>query len=99
VISTQGTHGHLLGAASAMELAVAILSITESILPATAHLEQVDPNCSLNHVAKVAVLDHPVDHALSFSTGFGGTNVALIASKERALPRKRATSQSLERPI
>jgi 3-oxoacyl-[acyl-carrier-protein] synthase II len=76
-----------------MELAVAILSITESFLPATAHLERVDPNCSLNHVAEVAVLDHPVDHALSFSTGFGGTNVALIASRERELPNKRAMQQ------
>lgn len=93
VSSTKGIHGHLLGAASAMELAVAILSITESFLPATAHLERVDPNCSLNHVAEVAVLDHPVDHALSFSTGFGGTNVALIASRERELPNKRAMQQ------
>jgi 3-oxoacyl-(acyl-carrier-protein) synthase len=95
VSSTKGIHGHLLGAASAMELAVAILAITESFLPATAHLERVDPNCPLNHVAEVAVLDHPVDHALSFSTGFGGTNVALIASRERALPNKRATQQSI----
>lgn len=93
VSSTKGIHGHLLGAASAMELAVAILSITESFLPATAHLERVDPNCPLNHVAEVAVLDHAVDHALSFSTGFGGTNVALIASRERALPNKRAVQQ------
>jgi len=93
VSSTKGIHGHLLGAASAMELAVAILAITESFLPATAHLERVDPNCPLNHVAEVAVLDHPVNHALSFSTGFGGTNVALIASRERALPNKRAVQQ------
>lgn len=99
VSSTKGIHGHLLGAASAMELAVAILSITESFLPATAHLERVDPNCPLNHVAKVAVLNHPVNHALSFSTGFGGTNVALIASKERTLPIKRATQQIIEQPV
>ena len=92
VSSTKGIHGHLLGAASAMELAITILSISESLLPATAHLDQVDPNCALNHVAKVAVPDHAVEHALSLSTGFGGTNVALIASKEHALAQKHASA-------
>lgn len=88
VSSTKGIHGHLLGAASALELATAVLAISQSFLPATAHLEEVDPECVLNHVAKTPVLDHPVLHALSLSAGFGGTNVALIASAELELPIK-----------
>jgi len=88
VSSTKAIHGHLLGAASAMELAVAVLAVSESFLPATAHLDEVDPECRLNHIAKHPVLDHPVEHALSLSAGFGGANVALVVSKEHHLPSK-----------
>jgi 3-oxoacyl-(acyl-carrier-protein) synthase len=88
VSSTKAIHGHLLGAASALELAISILAISESFLPATANLDEIDPACALNHVAKTPVFDHPVEHALSFSAGFGGTNVALIASLEQKLPQK-----------
>lgn len=80
VSSTKAIHGHLLGAASAIELVVAILSICDSFLPATAYLDEVDPACALNHVAQYPVFDHPVKNAMSFSAGFGGTNVALVVS-------------------
>jgi 3-oxoacyl-(acyl-carrier-protein) synthase len=86
VSATKAIHGHLLGAASALELAITVLAVHQSFLPATAHLEQIDPKCALNHVAKVPVFHHPLAHALSFSAGFGGTNVALIASAEAELP-------------
>ncbi len=89
VSSTKAIHGHLLGAASALELAISILAISESFLPATANLDEIDPACDLNHVANSPMLEHPVDHALSFSAGFGGTNVALIASAEQKLPQKK----------
>jgi len=85
VSSTKGIHGHLLGAASAMELATAILAINQSFLPATAHLDEVDNACALNHVANAPVLDRAVEHALSLSAGFGGTNVALVVSKQDSL--------------
>lgn len=89
VSSTKAIHGHLLGAASALELAISILAIDQSFLPATANLAEIDPACALNHVANTPVFDRPVDHALSFSAGFGGTNVALIASREQKLPQKK----------
>lgn len=82
VSSTKAIHGHLLGAASAIELVITVLAVHQSFLPATAHLEQIDPACALNHVAKDPVFHHPLTHALSFSAGFGGTNVALIVSAE-----------------
>jgi 3-oxoacyl-(acyl-carrier-protein) synthase len=88
VSSTKAIHGHLLGAASAIELAAVVLAINQSFLPATAHLDDVDPACALNHVANQPVMQHPVGNALSFSAGFGGTNVALIASKQERLPSK-----------
>jgi 3-oxoacyl-[acyl-carrier-protein] synthase II len=97
VSSTKAIHGHLLGAASAMELVVCVLAIADSFLPATAHLEDVDPECKLRHVAGKPIFDYPVEHVLSLSAGFGGTNVALAVSKEHdlnnkfAAPRKSTT--------
>lgn len=88
VSSTKAIHGHLLGAASAIELAVSALAIRASFLPATAHLERIDPECSLKHVANRAIGDTPLEHAMSLSAGFGGTNVALIASKAHDLATK-----------
>lgn len=80
VSSTKAIHGHLLGAASAIEMTIAILAIHRSFIPATAFLEEVDPACDLNHVAKMPLFDRRVRHAMSLSAGFGGTNVALIVS-------------------
>lgn len=85
VSSTKAIHGHLLGAASAIELAICVLAVSDSFLPATAHLAEIDPECSLHHVAGQPVLGHAVEHALSLSAGFGGTNVALCVSKEHDL--------------
>lgn len=89
VSSTKSIHGHLLGAASALELLVSIVAMTESFLPATAHLTEIDPACNLNHVAISPVFDHEIERAMSFSSGFGGTNVALVISKHREMPAKR----------
>jgi 3-oxoacyl-(acyl-carrier-protein) synthase len=88
VSSTKAIHGHLLGGASAIELAVCVLAIGHSFLPATAHLEEVDAECRLRHVAKWPEFNHPLEHALSLSAGFGGTNVALAVSRERDLLTK-----------
>jgi 3-oxoacyl-[acyl-carrier-protein] synthase II len=88
VSSTKAIHGHLLGAASALELAIALLAVNQSFLPATAHLVDIDPACALNHVAQTPQFGRSVGHALSFSAGFGGTNIAVIVSGETELPIK-----------
>jgi 3-oxoacyl-[acyl-carrier-protein] synthase II len=79
VSSTKSVHGHLLGATSALELLATIVAMGEGILPASAHLEDPDPRCELNHVG-VLPMERRIEHALSFSCGFGGTNVALVVS-------------------
>lgn len=86
VSSTKSVHGHLLGAASALELVITIVAMKESFLPATMHLDEADPKCSLNHIANSAVPNHSLERAMSFSCGFGGTNVALVISKHRDIP-------------
>ncbi len=79
--STKSVHGHLLGATSALELLVTVVAMNESLLPASAHLDEVDPRCELNHVGTRPITGHAIHHALSFSCGFGGTNVALVVSR------------------
>jgi 3-oxoacyl-[acyl-carrier-protein] synthase II len=78
VSSTKSMHGHLLGAAGALELVATVLAIEKRVLPPTLHLVQADPECDLDYVAGSA---RPVDTlgaAMSNSFAFGGTNVSLI---------------------
>ena len=89
VSSTKSVHGHLLGAASVMELIITIVAMNESFLPATTNLDEVDPDCNLNHVANIPIFDRPIEHAMSFSSGLGGTNVALVVSKYPETSSKR----------
>lgn len=82
VSSTKSVHGHLIGATSALELLITVVAMERAMLPASAHLEDVDPRCELNHVGSQPVAANPFAHALSFSCGFGGTNVGLIVSRD-----------------
>lgn len=79
VSSTKSLHGHLLGAASAMELAVCLLAMQHKFLPATAFLDDIDPACPLRHVLKTE-RDVQIRNTLSLSAGFGGTNAAIVLS-------------------
>ena len=79
-------HGHLIGATSALELLVTVVAMQQSLLPDSAHLDEVDPRCELNHVGPRPLAGRAVDHALSFSCGFGGTNVALVVSRNPTPP-------------
>lgn len=81
VSSTKALHGHLLGAAGAIECIVAVIAIRHRMLPATAGLERPDSACMLNHIAGTSLPNQEVETAMSLSCGFGGTNVALIVSK------------------
>jgi 3-oxoacyl-[acyl-carrier-protein] synthase II len=81
VSSTKSVHGHLIGATSALELLITVVAMNYSLLPGSAHLEEPDPRCELNHVGIRPLSGRSIEHAMSFSCGFGGTNVALVVSK------------------
>lgn len=80
VSSTKSLHGHLLGAASALELIISIMAIKNSFLPATSFLDEIDESCNLRHIANTPQTGITLKTAMSFSSGLGGTNVALIVS-------------------
>ena len=80
VASTKGATGHLLGAAGALEACFAVLALRDGIAPATAHLAAPLPTSErINLVAEATRRDLRV--ALSTSSGFGGTNAALVFSR------------------
>ena len=77
VSSTKALHGHLLGAAGALEAVATTLALTRATVPLTAHLEHPDPQCDLDYVPG-ASRRVPMRAAMSNSFGFGGMNAVLI---------------------
>ncbi len=84
VSSSKALHGHLLGAAGALELAVALLALEQGLVAPTAFLEQPDPAIRLRHVPLHAERIAPPRAVMSNSFGFGGSNVVLIAERATA---------------
>lgn len=80
VSSTKSMIGHLLGAAGAVEAVFCILAIRDQVAPPTINLDNPQEGCNLDYVPKEA-RQMKIDHALSNSFGFGGTNGSLIFSK------------------
>ncbi|MCC7386700.1 MAG: beta-ketoacyl-ACP synthase II [Deltaproteobacteria bacterium] len=80
VSSTKSMHGHLLGAAGAVEAIITARTIEEGIIPPTINLQRPSEGCDLNLVANEAQR-RAVDAALSNSFGFGGTNASLVFAR------------------
>ncbi|TMB98294.1 MAG: beta-ketoacyl-ACP synthase II [Chloroflexi bacterium] len=83
VSSTKSVHGHLLGAAGAIEAAACILAIDRGLLPPTINLDDPDPECDLDYVPNKA-RKADVKVALSNSFGFGGHNASLVIKAPEA---------------
>lgn len=81
VSSTKAVHGHLLGAAGALELALTIRALECGVLPPTAHLDQADAECDLDYLADGPRAAPALRAAMSNSFGFGGSNVSLVIEK------------------
>jgi 3-oxoacyl-[acyl-carrier-protein] synthase II len=80
VSSTKSTHGHLLGAAGAIEAAACVLALDRGLLPPTINLDDPDPECDLDYVPNKA-RKSDVRVAISNSFGFGGHNATLVIKK------------------
>lgn len=80
VSSTKSMIGHLLGAAGAVEAVFSILALRDQVAPPTINLDTPSDGCDLNYVPHTAQ-ERSIDHALSNSFGFGGTNGSVIFSR------------------
>ncbi len=81
VSSTKSMHGHLLGAAGALELVAAVIAMERAVLPPTLHLDHPDPACDLDYVPHAARAVAPFEAVVSSSFAFGGTNAVLVARR------------------
>jgi 3-oxoacyl-[acyl-carrier-protein] synthase II len=80
ISSTKSMIGHLLGAAGAVEVGVAALTIRDQILHPTINLQYYDAECDLDYVPNKA-RRAKVRYALSNSFGFGGTNACILLKR------------------
>ena len=82
ISATKSMHGHLLGAAGAIESVISVLSIVHDMVPPTINNQNRDPeihpdlNLTLNKAQQ-----RKVNVAISNTFGFGGHNVCLAFKK------------------
>jgi len=79
ISSTKSMHGHLLGAAGALEFAITAMALMTKKIPPTAHLNKRDPDCNLDCVPCIGRPAPELKYALCNSFAFGGSNAVLIA--------------------
>lgn len=73
ISSTKGSTGHMLGAAGAVEAVACVLALKNGVVPPTANLDEIEPECDLNYTPNTPV-EAPLTIAVSDSLGFGGHN-------------------------
>ena len=77
ISSTKSMTGHMLGAAGAFEAIASALAVQRGTIPPTINLDEPDPRCDLDYVAKTA-RERRCAVAISNSFGFGGQNASLV---------------------
>ncbi|HET6443186.1 MAG TPA: beta-ketoacyl-ACP synthase II [candidate division Zixibacteria bacterium] len=80
ISSTKSTHGHLLGAAGALEAIISIKALNASMVPPTINYANPDPDCDLDYIPNKG-RKRSIRFLLSNSFGFGGHNAALVIGK------------------
>jgi len=78
--STKSMTGHLLGAAGGIEAIFSTLAIKDQVAPPTINIFNQDPQCDLDYAAN-KTKKISINHAISNSFGFGGTNGSIVISK------------------
>ncbi len=81
VNSIKGAVGHTLGAAGAFEVVMCLAAMAEGVVPPTAGLVNVDPACAALDLVFGARRRGELERAVSTSSGFAGTNAALVLGR------------------
>ena len=77
VSSTKSMHGHLLGAAGAVETIVGAMAVKTGLIPPTLNVDDQDPDCDLDVTPNQAGR-FDAEYMLNNNFGFGGTNGCLL---------------------
>ena len=80
VSSIKGAVGHLMAASGAIEAAACVLALRRGVLPGTAHLRELDPECDLDIIGPTPRRQE-VEAVLTNSFGFGGQNACLVLGR------------------
>jgi len=78
ISATKAMHGHLLGAAGALECVLTLLALQHGVALPTMHLRQADPECDLDYVPNRVREGVAAQVMLCNSFAFGGTNAVLV---------------------
>ncbi len=78
ISATKSMHGHLLGAAGALECVLSLCALQANVALPTMHLLQPDSACDLDYVPNTARPGAAGQIMLSNSFAFGGTNAVLV---------------------
>ena len=80
--STKGHTGHTLGAAGGIEAVLCALALKHNLAPGGCGTEALDPKLKARYLLRN--LEQPLQHVLSNSFGFGGSNCSMVLSKAGA---------------
>jgi 3-oxoacyl-[acyl-carrier-protein] synthase II len=80
ISSTKSMHGHLLGAAGALEAIICLKALEAGFIPPTINYETADPECDLDYVPNSG-RQKPLQRVLSNSFGLGGHNATIILGR------------------
>jgi 3-oxoacyl-[acyl-carrier-protein] synthase II len=80
ISATKAMHGHLLGAAGALECALSLMAMQHAVALPTLNLNTPDLECDLDYVPNVSRENVAVRTMLTNSFAFGGTNAVLVLS-------------------
>jgi 3-oxoacyl-(acyl-carrier-protein) synthase len=79
ISSTKSVLGHPLGAASALESIISLISIRENVAPPTANYENPDPACDLDYIPNQP-RELPIQVVVCNSSGFSGIHSSVLFS-------------------
>ena len=80
--STKSQTGHMIGATSAVELIYSTQMMDKDFISPTINLETPEPGTEWANIITKTATNVKIQHALSNSLGFGGTNCCLVVSKD-----------------
>ncbi|MCF7791400.1 MAG: beta-ketoacyl-[acyl-carrier-protein] synthase family protein [Victivallales bacterium] len=79
--STKSQTGHMIGATAGVELIYSTQMMEKNFISGTINLENPEPGTEWANIIKKTIRNVNINHTLSNSLGFGGTNCCLIVSK------------------
>lgn len=80
ISSTKSSHGHLLGAAGALEALISVMALNDGLIPPTINYENADPECDLDYVPNSS-RPAQINSFLSNGFGLGGHNASIIIGR------------------